>query len=192
MLRPGLVRGRPAIARHQPVEHPTGAASRPAAVASQATVAPVPPHSVVPVAVSQLASSSALGALFVVAPSSPAATPVVPPARTPSRPVVAAFQAKMVAPQPAYYRLLSNLPTLAEERRLRGENGGMDGEMDGGIVVERNGNRRTWASYAIQISNNNSNNVNINYNNNNNTTITIIIIMVTAKTCRQQGRRQRH
>ena len=51
------------------------------------------------------------------------------------------------AQQPACFRLLSSLPTLAEERRLRGEDGDMDGDMDGEIdgeiVVERNNNRRT-------------------------------------------------
>ena len=98
MLRPGLVRGRPTIARCQPVKQHAGAVSRPAVATSQATVAPVPPHYAAPVTTPQLASSSPLGATFVVNPSSRVATPVVPLAQTPSQPVDAALQAKMVAP----------------------------------------------------------------------------------------------
>ena len=45
----------------------------------------------------------------------------------------------------------------------------MDGEMDGEMVVERDGNHLTGASHVIPIvtSNNNNNNVNSNDNNNN-------------------------
>ena len=107
MLRPGLVCSRVAIVRCHPVEHPAGAASRPAAGASQATVAPAPPHSVVLITALQLASSSALGALFAVAPTLRVSTLSVLSARTPSRPVAAAFQAKMVAPAHSVAGLVS-------------------------------------------------------------------------------------
>ena len=127
MLRLGLVCGRPTIARCRLVKHPTGAASRPVDATLQATVAPTSPHSVALVATPQLAFSSTLGASFVVALLSRAATPVVLSARTPSRPVSATFQAKMVAPTRFTAGLLSlllSLPTLAEERRLQGDDGG--------------------------------------------------------------------
>ena len=71
--------------------------------------------------------------MFVVAPLLRAATPDVPPAGTPSRAVVATFQAKMVAPTSSAACLLLRLPTLTKEGHLREEDGGKDGEMDGEI-----------------------------------------------------------
>ena len=97
MLHPNLVRSHPTIAHPNPVEHLDGAASHPVAAALHATVALSPLHSVAPVAAPQIASSSDGSASFVVAPLSRTATPVVPPAQTVSRPVAAAFQAKLVA-----------------------------------------------------------------------------------------------
>ena len=38
--------------------------------------------------------------------------------------------------------LLSSLPTLAEERLMRGEDGRKDGEMDGEMAVKRDSNQR--------------------------------------------------
>ena len=75
-----------------------------------------------------------------------------------------------------------SLPTLAQERRLWGEDGGADkgadGEMEGEIAVERDGDRRTGASHPIIItlSNNNKKNLNSNDNNNYDTIITIVLI----------------
>ena len=61
----------------------------------------------------------------------------------------------MVAPQPACYRLLSSLSTLAEERCLQWKDweadGETGGEIDKEIAVERDGNRRTGASHTIAI-----------------------------------------
>ena len=107
MLRPGLVCGRPAIACCQPAKHPAGAASCPAAATSQATVAPAPSYCVAPVDTPQLASSSDIGAMCVVSPSSPTAILIVQPALMLSRPVASAFQAKMMAPTRSAAGLLS-------------------------------------------------------------------------------------
>ena len=84
MLCPGLIRDRPAIAWL----HPTPPSQRRRPPWHQHD--PIPSHRLP-------TSSSALGALFVVAPSSRVAIYVVPPALTPLRPVDVAFQAKMVA-----------------------------------------------------------------------------------------------
>ena len=130
MLRPGLIYGHPTISCCHPAKHHAGAASRPAAVSSQAAVAPAPPHSITPVIPAQLVYLSVIGALFVVAPLLPFATPDVPPAGTPSPPVVAVFQAKMVAPARSD-GLLSSMRTLAEKQHLRGEDGRKDVEIDG-------------------------------------------------------------
>ena len=165
MLHPGLIRGRLDIARRHPVKQTAGAASRPAAVALQAAVAS--PHCAASVAAPQLASSSALGALFVVTPLLRATTPNTPPAGTPSWLVAVAFQAKMVALACSAAGLVSSLATLAEEQRLREE----DRRKDGETMKERDGSRCTGASHAITIiiiSNNNNNDVNRNNNNNNN------------------------
>ena len=59
----------------------------------------------------------------------------------------------------------------------------MDGEMDGEMVVELNGNHRAGASHALTINNNNNNNANSNGNNNNDTIIPLFIIIVTAMAC---------
>jgi hypothetical protein len=67
--------------------------------------------------------------LFVVAPMSRAVTPVVPPAGTSSRPVTAAFQAKMVAPAHSAAGLLLRLTTLAKEAPAGRGRG--DGQGDG-------------------------------------------------------------
>jgi hypothetical protein len=53
----------------------------------------------------------------------------------------------MVAPARSAAGLLSSLPTLAEERLLRGEDGRKDGEMDGEMAVKRDGNRRTGGAF---------------------------------------------
>ena len=59
-----------------------------------------------------------------------------------------------------------------------GADGGTDGKMEGGIAVERDGDRRTRASHPIIItlSNDNKKNLNSNDNNNNDTIITIVLI----------------
>ena len=59
-----------------------------------------------------------------------------------------------------------------------GDGRGADGEMEGEIAVERDGNRRTGASHPIIItlSNNKEKNLNSNDNNNNDTIITIALI----------------
>ena len=57
----------------------------------------------------------------------------------------------MVAPARSAAGLVSSLPTLAEDQRLQGEDGGkdreiygeMDGKIDGEMAVERDSNRRT-------------------------------------------------
>ena len=85
-------------------------------------------------------------------------------------------------PQPACCHLLSGLPTLAKERRLRGKDRGTDrgtdGEMEGEIAVGRDGDRRTRPSHPIIItlSNNKKKNLNSNVNNNNDTIITIVLM----------------
>ena len=104
MLRTGLVRSHPTIAHCHPVGHPAGAVSCPAAATLQAMVAPAPPYYITLVAALQLASSSSLGASFMVAPSLCTVTPVVPP----SRPIAATFQAKLVAPAHSVAGLLSS------------------------------------------------------------------------------------
>ena len=50
--------------------------------------------------------------------------------------------------------------------------------MEGGITVDRDGDRRTGASHPIIItlSNKNKNNLNSNDNNNNDTIITLVLI----------------
>ena len=48
-----------------------------------------------------------------------------------------------MAPARSATGLLSSLPTLAEERLMRGEDGRKDGEMDREMAVKRDGNRRT-------------------------------------------------
>ena len=102
------------------------------------------------------------------------------------------------AQQPACCHPLSSLPTLAEERHLLGKHsetdGGTDGEMDGEITVERDGNRRTGASHTMTttISNNNNDNVcsiDINNNDSSNNNYNHIITTIPY---RQQGRRQWH
>ena len=74
----------------------------------------------------------------------------------------------------------------------------MDGEMEGGMEVERGNNRHTGASHTITIhinnnTNNNDNNiVNSNDNRNNDTTIIIPISIVNSLTCQWCQRCRRH
>ena len=87
-------------------------------------MASAPPLYVVPVLVSQPASSLALRALFMVGHSLRIVTLVVPPTGTPFWPVTAAFQVKIVVPAHSVASILSSLPALTKEGRLQKEDGG--------------------------------------------------------------------